>query len=72
MAQQGDLEIYGVWQGKPLLSNAVSKSRQERANFIITYKGHDWSGYRTLAECMPQFTELAARPDGRDFTIVER
>lgn len=43
----------------------------EKANFVITYKGKDWSGFQTLAECKKQFPELEKR-SGDYFAVVER
>ena len=48
----------------------------DRYNFIIQWNGRDWSGFRTLAECEKQFTELeasnhrAGNPDS--YTVIER
>lgn len=35
------------------------------ANFVIKWRGMDWSGYRTLAECEAQFHELEGRKDAQ-------
>jgi len=40
-------------------------------NFVIQWKGMDWSGFRNLKECIAQFSELEARP-GDHFTVVEK
>ncbi len=49
--------------------------RPERANFVIMshYGQHDWSGFRTLAECEAQFSELIGygRPNGY-YVVVEK
>ncbi len=42
-------------------------------NFIITWRGLHWSGYRTLPECIAQFPELEARGENslNDFAVIE-
>ena len=43
------------------------------ANFIIRFYAMDWSGFRTLTECMKQFPELEAKPNASEdpFSVVE-
>jgi len=48
------------------------KGNPERANFVITYKGMDWSGFRTLAECEKQFSSLENSVRTVNFAVVER
>ena len=47
------------------------KFSADRPNFIITWKGMDWSGFRTLADCEKQFAELNKKSD-YDYAVVER
>lgn len=44
----------------------------QRRNFVIQYRGLDWSGFRTLAECERQFGELEAKPADDQFSVVEK
>lgn len=64
------MEIYIQFQGK---MNKVAEPTcpPDRANFVITYKDRDWSGFRTLAECEAQFSTLEARP-GDHFAVMQR
>lgn len=49
------------------------KTSPERRNFVITWKGLDWSGFRTLADCEKQFPELERRRPGEsDYAVEER
>jgi len=65
----GDSIVYTQFKGKMC---KVGKARlPNNRNFVITYKGMDWSGFRTLAECEKQFHELERR-DGDNFAVVER
>lgn len=41
-------------------------------NFVIQYRGMDWSGFRTLLECEKQFPEIEAKRNFKDFTVVEK
>lgn len=43
----------------------------DRRNFVITWKGMDWSGFRTLAECEAQFDELNKKSN-YDYAVVEK
>ena len=63
-----------IYQGFKGQMNKVGSPRlPQNSNFVITYKGMDWSGFRTLANCERQFAELEARPSGcDDFQVVER
>jgi hypothetical protein len=60
--------IYQQFEGK---MEKINEPRlPENANFIIRYRGRDWSGFRTLAECEKQFPELEQR-QGDPFSVVE-
>jgi hypothetical protein len=64
-----DNVIYSQFRGK---MTRLNKPRlPNNANFLITFKGMDWSGFRTLAECEAQFPELEKR-EGDHFEVVER
>jgi hypothetical protein len=67
---RGDRDIYVQFKGK-LTKVAEPKGNPENANFVITWNGRDWSGFRTLAECEKQFGELEGREDD-PFAVVER
>lgn len=52
--------IDGQWTPTP-----ATPTRPERANFVIVCSYGDWSGFRTLAECIVQNPDLnRIRPDG--------
>lgn len=44
------------------------------ANFVIQWRCMDWSGFRNLAGCVRQFSEIENRYDALDgdFRVVER
>ena len=62
--------IYVQFHGK-MERIAEPKGRVENFNFVIQWKGMDWSGFRSLAECEAQFAELEGR-EGDHFTVVEK
>ncbi len=46
---------------------------EDKANFLITWNGKDWSGFRTLQECVNQFPELEGKYKGVDvYAVVQR
>lgn len=47
------------------------RGNPNRDNFLILYQGMDWSGFRTLAGCEKQLSDLA-KDGNRHFTVVER
>ena len=55
--------IGGCWQP------VRAPKQPARANFVIVCRYGDWSGFRTLAECLRQIP--AGRPDGF-YQIEER
>ncbi len=63
-------EIYIQVDGKMTLI-ADPLGSEDRANFVITYKGMDWSGFRTLRECVAQFGILESRLSN-SFAVVEK
>lgn len=67
-----DKVIYQQFHAR--LVKVASPRLPENRNFVITWKGMDWSGFRTLAECEKQFPELENRYDAVDdhFQVVER
>ena len=68
---RGDVVIY---EGRGSKMVKVAEPRlPQNANFVITWREKDWSGFRTLAECVKQFPELEEHPNGCDvFMVVER
>lgn len=60
--------IYVQFKGK--MVKVAGARLPDCRNFIIRYKGMDWSGFRTLTECERQFPELEKR-EGDDFTVIE-
>ena len=69
MSENGN-RIYVGFKGK-MARIGQPKGRIENANFIITWRGKHWSGYRTLAECESQFHELEERESVEDFAVIE-
>ncbi len=67
----GDKIIYTL-RGKKMVK-INEPDRPEKANFVIICDHGDWSGFRTLAECETQFSDLENRdkPNGF-FAVVER
>lgn len=65
-----DRTIYVMHQGK-MTRVGEPKTNPGNANFVITWRGLDWSGFRTLAECEVQFPELERR-HGDNYAVVER
>lgn len=65
--------IYLQFHGKMTKLNEP-KGRKENANFVIQYKGMDWSGFRTLEDCEKQFGWLEKRPNADQdyFSVVEK
>jgi hypothetical protein len=61
--------IYTQFKGK--MVQIGEAHLPQNANFVITWKGMDWSGFRTLAECEEQFGGLESK-DGDHFEVVEK
>lgn len=68
--QSFDLEIYIQINGE-MMKAAEPTCSPEANNFVITYQGKDWSGFRTLKECEDQFPQLKGRK-GDPFSVVQR
>jgi hypothetical protein len=66
-----DHTVYLGFKGK-MTKLKAPLGRVENPNFVITWKGMDWSGFRTLAECEAQFPELEKRADIENFAVVEK
>ena len=71
MPVNNDITIYRGMRGRMV---KVSDARLPgHANFVITWNGMDWSGFRTLFECEKQFQEIESRTGGCNaFAVVER
>ena len=73
--RDSDITIYSLYRGK-MVQTGTTKDAQ-RNNFLIVCEFGDWSGFRTLMECIRQIPELednaktANRPDGY-YRIIER
>jgi len=61
--------IFVQFHGK--MTKVDRPSKPHYPHFVIKWKGMDWSGYRTLAECERQFAELETR-EGDFFSVVEQ
>jgi hypothetical protein len=63
--------IYTQHGGK---MTAINQPRQvHRANFLIQWKGLDWSGFLTIEQCKAQFPNIESRHDVLDdnFRVIE-
>ena len=72
---RNDVILYILAKGK-MLRTPAEHGNSDRRNFLIVCDYGDWSGFRTLADCVKQFPELEAtgtrpRPEGF-FMVVER
>ena len=67
-----DIIIYQQYKGKMKKINHTQFA--DRSRFVILWRGLDWSGFRTLNQCVEQFRELERREDAHldDFQVVER
>ena len=68
-----DKVIYSSHNGK--LVKISPPLNETNANFVIVCTYGDWSGFRTLADCLSQRQELEdsmARKPNIEFQIVER
>ena len=66
--QLGDRIIYLQFNGSMVM--VAEPAKPFNANFVITWKGLDWSDFRTLEECVQQFPSL--EKEGNNFAVVER
>jgi len=70
-----DVVLYELRNGK--MEKVGTSQRPDKRNFLIVCTFGDWSGFRTLANCEKQISELEElardnqRPDGY-YRIVER
>lgn len=66
---RGDKVICRFVNGK--FEKVAEGKWENRPNFVIVshFGAHDWSGFRTLAECLAQ--EMPSRPD-MFYAVVER
>lgn len=63
------VEIYTHVDGR--IKVLTPAKRPEYINFKIICPYGDWSGWRTLAECLPQFEQIIKEQPDRYYTIVE-
>ena len=63
--------IYQQFHGK--MVKMTEPKRPNNANFLIKWRGMDWSGFRTLAKCEEQFGELESKSNAQndEFQVVE-
>ncbi len=64
-----DRVIYQQFHG--IMAKVEEPLRPNNTNFLITWKGMDWSGFRTLVDCERQFPELENK-SGDNYQVVER
>jgi len=62
--------IYLGFKGK--MTKVNEPRLPNNANFVIQYKGMDWSGFRSLSECEKQFSELEQKNNIDDYSVVEK
>lgn len=62
--------IYKGVRGK--MVKVRNNGNPDRENFVIQWKGRDWSGFRTLAACEEQFPDIEKHPQMEMFTVVEK
>ena len=55
---KGDQTIYALFNGK--MTRLREPNFPNNANFVIVCDYGDWSGFRTLDQCVGQFDELEA------------
>ena len=69
---RGDKVIHAIRKGKSI--RMQDPARPDKRNFLITCQFGDWSGFRSLQECLDQVEELKAMSDAgnREYEIVER
>lgn len=72
-----DKFVYVMVKGKFKRTNLkLSDQAISRPNFVIVCNYGDWSGFRTLADCEKQFSELEnyyTESNGkREYSVVER
>ena len=67
-----DTVIYQQFKGK--FTKIAEPRLPNNYNFVILWKGMDWSGFRDLAGCEKQFAELESQEDATkdNFSVVER
>lgn len=71
--QLGDRIIYRQFKGTMMMVD--EPKLPFNTNFVITWKGRDWSGFRTLENCVRQFPELSSECINQHddfFAVVER
>lgn len=69
---KGDNVIFSYYGGKFHRSANDIITSSNHNNFVITCIYGDWSGFRTLAECKKQFSELEHTRPNYYFEVVER
>lgn len=55
--------IYTGFKDRMILTSFPKNPK--KPNFVIQWRGMDWSGFRTLEECEKQFDELNPKDDYR-------
>lgn len=65
--------VYEQFRGK-MVKVAEPQGNPNNRNFVIQWKGLDWSGFRSLADCEIQFNELENKSDSDldVFSVVEK
>ena len=69
---QGDNVIFLYYNGKFHRTPNKIITTPEHNNFVITCILGDWSGFRTLAECEKQFSQLEYQRGDNFYRVVER
>ncbi len=63
------MKVTHEFQNGAFVQVKKSDAKPTQANFVIVCQYGDWSGFRTIAECLAQ--QMSPRPDGY-FWIEER
>jgi len=63
------MTIFILVNGK--MTSVGNPGKPERANFVICCEHGDWSGFRTLADCVKQFPELESKGKHNGYYWVE-
>ena len=64
--------IYYMQGGKFYQTGNRINSSVDHANFVIQFRGKDWSGFRTLREIEEQLPSLEGSHRTDEFEVVEK
>jgi len=70
--RKSDLTLYILIEGKWEATDQEASSSEELPNFLIVCDYGDWSGFRTLDECLSQIPSGWRNHSTGFFSIVQR